>query len=169
MSLKLITIHIGENLLHMAIVNEDPYFVKFLIKHGVDCNQRCTGRFFFPDDQKKRIQETLTTEYPITPVDTNYKGLSYYGEYPLSFAAVLNQEEIVRLLISKYADPNKQDSNGNTVLHILIINDNVEMFKLLVESGRCDLTLKNRQNLTPLTLAAKLARNEVAIFLISIS
>ena len=35
------------------------------------------------------------------------------------------------------------------------------MFKFLIDSG-ADLTLKNRQGLTVLTLAAKLARKEVS-------
>jgi hypothetical protein len=145
----------------MAIVNEDLKYVRFLLKRGVDIHQRCTGKFFFPDDQKNRIQESLTSEFPITPVKTNYQGLSYWGEYPLSFAAYLNQEEIVRFLIANGADPNKQDSNGNTVLHILIINDNIEMLKVIVESKKCNFSLNNRQNFTALQLAAKLARHEV--------
>ena len=47
----------------------------------------------------------------------------YWGEYPLSFAACLGQEECARLLIAKGADPNLQDTNGNTVMHMLVIHD----------------------------------------------
>lgn len=47
----------------------------------------------------------------------------YYGEYPLSFAASLGQEECVRLLLAKGANPNLQDTNGNTVMHMLVIHD----------------------------------------------
>lgn len=47
----------------------------------------------------------------------------YFGEYPLSFAACLGQEECVRLLVAKGANPNYQDSNGNTVMHMLVIHD----------------------------------------------
>lgn len=45
----------------------------------------------------------------------------YWGEYPLSFAACLGQEECYRLILAKGADPNGQDTNGNTVLHMLVI------------------------------------------------
>ena len=87
-------------------------------------------------------------------------GNAYLGEYPLSFAAVTNQPDCVRLLIAGGADPNKQDFNGNTVLHMLVINDNLSMFKLLLEF-KASLDIENRQKLTPLTLAAKLARKEI--------
>lgn len=45
----------------------------------------------------------------------------YWGEYPLSFAACLGQEECYRLILARGADPDKQDTNGNTVLHMLVI------------------------------------------------
>ena len=111
--------------LHMAIINEDVNAVLYLINMNADLHQRCTGRFFCPDDQKDGQYESLTSEHPALPVKTNYQGFSYYGEYPLSFAAVTNQIDIVRILLAKGADPNKQDSNGNTVIHLMILNNNM--------------------------------------------
>ena len=57
----------------------------------------------------------------------------YWGEYPLAFAACLGQEECYRLMLAKGANPNLQDTNGNTVLHTLVMYDNRDMFDLLVE------------------------------------
>ena len=54
-----------------------------------------------------------------------------------------------------------QDMNGNTVVHMMVINDNIEMVKLLLEETKANLYIKNRQGYTPLTLATKLARQEV--------
>jgi len=48
---------------------------------------------------------------------------AYWGEYPLSFAACLGQEECVRLLHAKDADVNQKDTNGNTALHMVVIHD----------------------------------------------
>lgn len=45
----------------------------------------------------------------------------YWGEYPLSFAACLGQEECYRLMLARGANPNNKDTNGNTVLHMLVI------------------------------------------------
>lgn len=49
----------------------------------------------------------------------------YWGEYPLSFAACLGQEESYRLIVARGADPNNQDTNGNTVLHMLVIYEKI--------------------------------------------
>lgn len=42
----------GENTLHIAIVNEDPAMVKYLLDAGADVNERCFGAFMSPEDQK---------------------------------------------------------------------------------------------------------------------
>ncbi|KAL3870297.1 hypothetical protein ACJMK2_038373 [Sinanodonta woodiana] len=150
----------GENVLHMAIVNEDPAMVKFLLDKGADYHCRCCGNFFCPDDQKESRMDNPDHEWVDVSKKTNYEGYVYFGEYPLSFAACLGQEECVRLLRAKGANPNLQDANGNTVLHMLVIHDKTEMFDVLLSLG-ADLNIKNRQGLTPLTLAAKLARKDM--------
>ena len=54
-----------------------------------------------------------------------FSGYAYYGEYPLAFAASFGHEEIYDYLINHGADPNLQDTFGNTVLHVLVINNNL--------------------------------------------
>lgn len=115
---------LGESALHIAIVNENVHMVKFLLDHGANIHQRCCGRFFCPEDQKNARRDMLLKEAPSLPIETNYHGYFYFGEYPLTFAAILNQIDCVRLLIACGADINRQDSNGNTVMHLLVINNN---------------------------------------------
>ena len=50
-------------------------------------------------------------------------GFCYYGEYPLAFAACRGSEEIYDFLIDHGADPDAQDSFGNTVLHMVVIHE----------------------------------------------
>ena len=115
----------GESALHIAIINENPQMVKLLLKNGADVHQRACGKFFCPEDQKAERIDNLLSEYASLPSETNYNGYFYYGEYPLSWAAVLNQVECVRLLIAYGANVNKEDSNGNTALHMLVISNNL--------------------------------------------
>ena len=45
-------------------------------------------------------------------LNTNYKGLAYMGEYPLTWSAFLCNEGIYNLLLDKGADPDAQDTYG---------------------------------------------------------
>uniref|UniRef100_A0A913HGR3 ANK_REP_REGION domain-containing protein n=1 Tax=Strongyloides stercoralis TaxID=6248 RepID=A0A913HGR3_STRER len=150
----------GLSALHQAIVNEDSYMTGFLLQHGADVNARCYGAFFCADDQKSGRTDSLEHEYVDLPSKTNYTGRMYFGEYPLSFAACTGQVDCYRLLRAKKADPNLKDTNGNTVLHMTVIHEKLDMLKLAYETG-AKLQITNNQNLTPLTLAAKLGKKKM--------
>ncbi|XP_067932842.1 transient receptor potential cation channel subfamily V member 5-like [Watersipora subatra] len=154
----------GESALHFAIVHKDLDSVKLLIEKGAKIDQRATGRFFLPDDQK-------TTPPKKT---TNYEGEAYYGEYPLAFAACLGYETIYDYLLGKGADPNQPDSFGNTVLHMMVIKNKPAMYSYVarhpIKKGKHEirnyslagLADKDTTNgLTPLALANRLGRQQV--------
>lgn len=84
----------------------------------------------------------------------------YFGETPLAFAVCTNQPDSVRLLCAFKADPNTKDTNGNTTLHMCVIHEFKEMLELLHSLGG-KLHITNNQRLTPLGLAAKLAKKNV--------
>ncbi|KOC68960.1 Transient receptor potential cation channel subfamily V member 6 [Habropoda laboriosa] len=151
----------GESALHIAIVNEDPAMVKFLLDSGADVHERCVGNFMCPEDQKASRSDSLDHEWVCVTPETNYSGYVYWGEYPLNFAACLGQEECYRLILARGADPDKQDTNGNTVLHMLAT------FDMAYEVG-ASLAIRNAQHLTPLTLSAKLARIELFFHILNI-
>ncbi|XP_049296210.1 transient receptor potential cation channel subfamily V member 5 [Anopheles funestus] len=157
----------GESVLHLAIVNEDPAMVKYLLDHNSDVNERCCGTFMCPEDQKASRCDTLETEIVQMVQMTNYDGYVYWGEYPLSFAACLGQEECYRLVLARGADPDNKDFNGNTVLHMLVIYEKITTFDMGYEVGS-SLSIRNNQNLTPLTLAAKLGRVEMFFHIMNI-
>lgn len=144
----------GETSVHIAIVNGDLKSLKLLIgRCGADVHARARGRFFMPEDSKDKIKQA-----------TNYDGYAYYGEYPASFAACFENKEMYNYLIRKGADPNKQDSFGNTVLHLCVIHNKIDMFFHATQRKhkiRADTFVRNNVGLTPLTLAAKLGRKEM--------
>ncbi|KAL1459098.1 hypothetical protein WDU94_011106 [Cyamophila willieti] len=157
----------GESVLHMAIVNEDPAMVKFFLDNGANYHERCFGNFMCPEDQKASRTDSLDHEWVNLAVETNYEGYVYWGEYPLSFSACLNQEECYRLMLARGANPDSQDTNGNTSLHLLTIYEKVQTFDMVYELG-ADLGVRNCQNLTPLTLAAKLAMIDMFFHILNI-
>lgn len=157
----------GENVLHVAIVNEDPAMVKYLLDAGSNVHERCCGAFMSAEDQKASRYDNTDHEWVCVSSFTNYDGYVYWGEYPLSFAACLGQEDCYRLVLARGADPDAQDTNGNTVLHMLVIYEKIFMLDVAYEVGS-SLKIKNIQNLTPLTLAAKLARIEIFFHIMNI-
>lgn len=94
----------GENTLHIAIVNEDPAMVKYLLDAGANVNERCFGTFMSPEDQKASRADNTEHEWVDVNSMTNYDGYVYWGEYPLSFAACLGQEECYRLVLARGAE-----------------------------------------------------------------
>ncbi|XP_042782839.1 transient receptor potential cation channel subfamily V member 5 [Panthera pardus] len=132
---------VGQTALHIAIVNQNVNLVRALLAHGASVSARATG-----------------TAFRCSP-----RNLIYFGEHPLSFAACVGSEEMVRLLIEHGADIRAQDSLGNTVLHILVLQPNktfaCQMYNLLLSyDGRRDHLqsldlVPNHQGLTPFKLA----------------
>ncbi|XP_022434888.1 transient receptor potential cation channel subfamily V member 6-like [Delphinapterus leucas] len=131
----------GQTALHMAIMNQNVNLVKALLAHGASVSARAVGSAFC-----------------LSP-----HNLLYFGEHPLSFAACMGSEETVRLLIEHGADIRAQDSLGNTVLHILVLQPSktfaCHMYSLLLSHDRrrdhlqsLDL-VPNHQGLTPFKLA----------------
>ena len=105
-------------------------------QYGAELDRRATGRFFRPHDLKERN--------PFALKKSNYQGDAYYGEYPLAFAAATGNIEIYDYLIEESltetrpgqgkADPNAQDSFGNTVIHMTIIHNQ----KVGISRERCN-------------------------------
>ncbi|XP_075122815.1 transient receptor potential cation channel subfamily V member 6-like [Leptodactylus fuscus] len=136
-------IYKGETALHIAIVNQNLEMVKELIDRKADMHKaRAVGTFFAPRN----------------------KGQYYYGESVISFAACVGNQEILKLLVENGAPLDSQDSQGNTVFHILVLHPNKSMacktydFLASLISKQKTLYLENITNhkgLTPLKLAAQ--------------
>lgn len=80
--------YLGASALHLAIAYSNNELVNDLIDAGADVHQRATGRFFLPRDQQGSVAVK----------NTDYEGLAYFGEYPLAWAACVNNEGVYNLL-----------------------------------------------------------------------
>ncbi|XP_051999307.1 transient receptor potential cation channel subfamily V member 6 [Xyrauchen texanus] len=134
----------GLTALHIAAVNQNVNLVRELIIRGGDvATPRVTGMYF----RKRR------------------GGLLYFGEHILAFASCVGNEEMITMLIKAGANIRAQDSLGNTILHLLVLQHNkttaCQIFDMLMT---CDAELEptvpldmipNFRGLTPFKLAAK--------------
>uniref|UniRef100_A0A4W5QIB0 Transient receptor potential cation channel, subfamily V, member 6 n=1 Tax=Hucho hucho TaxID=62062 RepID=A0A4W5QIB0_9TELE len=135
---------LGMTPLHIAVVNQNVNLVCSLIGRGADvATPRVTGLYF----RKRR------------------GGLLYYGEHILAFAACVGNQDIISMVINAGASTRAQDSIGNTVLHILVLQPNktiacLVLDLLLARDVELDQAVPldmvpNYRGLTPFKLAAK--------------
>ncbi|XP_030328484.1 transient receptor potential cation channel subfamily V member 2 isoform X2 [Strigops habroptila] len=148
----------GQTALHIAIEKRSLELVKLLVENGADVHARAHGEFF-----KKKKEGVYF----------------YFGELPLSLAACTNQLEVVEYLLNnphQKARLQEQDTQGNTVLHalVMIADDTEENTKFvsttyveILKAGvKVDPTWKleeivNYDGLNPLQLAAKTGKVEI--------
>uniref|UniRef100_A0A8C6MH71 Transient receptor potential cation channel, subfamily V, member 1 n=1 Tax=Nothobranchius furzeri TaxID=105023 RepID=A0A8C6MH71_NOTFU len=141
----------GQTALHIAIERRSIFYVKLLVSKGADVHVKASGKFFQSHDGP----------------------YFYFGELPLSLAACTNQPDMVDYLMNnKYqqADAKLTDSQGNTVLHTLVVvadnsKENTEfitdIYDLILKNNaqlhpKVKLEdIENNKGLTPLKLAAK--------------
>lgn len=99
-----------------------------------------------------------------------FVGLAYLGEYPLSWAACLDDKVTYNLLIRHGADPNLQDTFGNMILHIIVARERLMFYSFALKhpfrQARDDIT--NIYGFTPLTMACLLGRDKVFAEIIEI-
>ncbi|XP_051874573.1 transient receptor potential cation channel subfamily V member 6-like [Pristis pectinata] len=144
----------GETPMHVAILKQDLEMVKELLNRGADVvNSRATGSCFVPGEDCR----------------------CYYGEFVLSFAACIGNEEIVRTLIKHNAPLDAQDSLGNTVLHMLVLQEEKSQIytmydlitSLVTEKQQPSLEdITNNDGYTPLKLAVAEGQLEMFNYLV---
>ncbi|XP_076827025.1 transient receptor potential cation channel subfamily V member 6 [Brachyhypopomus gauderio] len=141
----------GITALHIAVLNQNFNLVEQLIQRGADVSTpRATGLYF-----RKRP-----------------KGLIYYGEHILAFASCTGNKSIMSMLIKAGANIRAQDTFGNTLLHILVLQPNkiiacdIMEFLLKHEAEKNTTVpldmVPNYRGLTPFKLAAK--KGNVVVF-----
>lgn len=93
--------------------------------------------------------------------------LSSHGFTALGIAAHFGKEEIVKLLLTHYADPNIPSQNGYNVypLHASLGSNNTIISKMLIEAG-AEVNIVQQGKITPLHLAAQYGNIEIIIELL---
>ena len=130
----------GKNALFYAILSDkgdNPDVIGFLIQHGIDVN--CVGK-----------------------IEINEKNFETHS--PLSLAASKNMINTFKTLLDQDADPNFQISPSNdSILHICVKNNNIDMIKLLLKTNKIKFEVKNKEGKTAQELLSLETENGVKI------
>ncbi|CAF3345195.1 unnamed protein product [Rotaria socialis] len=128
-----------QTLLHRSIDENNESVACFLIRSGCDINSpRQTGL----NGETPDICKTLET--------------------PLHLACQWGLERVVSALIEHHADINKKDAEGNTPLHVAIINQHMSIINILICAPNLDLSIRNKQNQTAFACSIVSKNNEAA-------
>ncbi|CAH0549306.1 unnamed protein product [Brassicogethes aeneus] len=156
----------GVSALSLATINGNLEIVKDLVRNHADINAQdidgLSPLMFAVDNN-----HTETAEYLINQgADVNLRDSKYTGT-ALHFAAATGNVEIAKVLLSKKADIDAQDINGNSPLMFAVSNNHTETAKFLINQG-ADVNLRDsKDNATALHDAALTENVEIANVLLS--
>ena len=130
----------GESALSIAIAINTPDVVQFLIDNNAD----------------------------VTSIDNNGNNLAFYLAQSYNSRKADDFETKLKLLQIKGFDVTQAQKDGNTLFHLALNNDNLELLKR-VNQFKIDINAKNAEGITPLHKAAMKAHDESILkYLISI-
>ena len=98
------------------------------------------------DGDVSKVVEMVEAGMPVDITDREY------GFTALSAAAFNNRTDVVRCLLDKGADVNKQDRWGETALHVASIHNNTDVMRMLLQHGAIK-DIKDKHGLTPIDYA----------------
>ena len=126
-------------------------------------------RAFMIEDIKHRTRSAMVKLLIHHKVDVNLR--DKYGQHVLNWACKMNKFDLVKLLLEKClqdVELTPQDREGNTPLICAVINNNVNMVKLLVSALKkfsLSVDHRNNQDKTAYLKALEMGFNECASIL----
>ncbi|XP_072043178.1 rabankyrin-5-like [Amphiura filiformis] len=84
------------------------------------------------------------------------------GQGPLHRACEWGLEQVVQCLVEHQADVNAKDTEGKAPIHIAISNQHPTIINLLMSHPMLDLTVRDRNGLTPFAAAMTFKNNKAA-------
>ena len=142
----------GFNPLNIAIESGDMELTKFLITNGANVNslmQDGVSLIGYAIAQNNMDLLQILIENGANVNNTNGDS---WTDTPLKTASRLGLDNVVRILLSRNADINAVDMNGNTALHTAALNSQLSVVKLLLEKNP-NLDIQNKVGNTALHLA----------------
>lgn len=145
----------GMNSLHIAIETKNIDFCEMIINFNkmiVDTklsSGESTLQFACLFGEYQIVELLIKNSSNVDYQDTKYEYTA------LHYAINSGYNNIIKLLIDNNANINLQDFEGNTPLHFIINEKNIEIFKYIIENPKLNANLWNIKNELPLHLLLK--------------
>ncbi len=152
----------GNNSLHLAIFTRDINIIELILKKSdkdIIINSRTnigeTPLHYACNLQENKIVKLLINNN----ADINLQDFEH--EYNiLHYAINLGSIELVKICLNNNIDINRQDIYGNTALHYCVLENNLEIFNLIITSNyQINVNLWNIEGKIPLHLLLKNSNN----------
>ena len=141
----------GFNCLHLAVYKKNVEMVKILLKTNININANTisgeTALHFACNFENYEIVELLLGK----GADPNVQNFEHEIS-PLVYCITLRNKKILNLLLEHGADINTQDYYGNTPLHFVISEDDIESFDYIFEK-KPNVNIYNAESKLPLHIA----------------
>lgn len=142
----------GFNPLNIAIESGDMELTKFLITNGANVNSLMQDGVSLIGYAIAQNNMDLLQILIENGANVNYTNGDSWADTPLQMASRLGLDNVVRILLTRNADINAVDMNGNTALHTAALNSQLSIVKLLLEKNP-NLDIQNKVGNTALHLA----------------
>jgi len=151
--------HVGQSMLHGAVLSNSIGLSAYLIKLGVDVNSidhaNKTALGLAAELGHINMVELLIAKNASINGPYDYSGVMYPNVQPLHLAAFKNHDDVVQLLVKKGA-------NADAIVHICVMKGNLHMVNLFLDMGVCSVNALNEDRVSLLQLAAVSGKAEIA-------
>ena len=138
--------------LNTAIETGNMELTKFLITNGANVNSLMQDGVSLIGYAIAQNNMDLLQILIENGANVNYTNGDSWADTPLKTASRLGLDNVVRILLTRNADINAVDINGNTALHTAALNSQLSVVKLLLEKNP-NLDIQNKVGNTALHLA----------------
>lgn len=154
----------GDTALTAAADRGDVRIVNALLLGGADVNARgrnnWTALLLALEDERFEVANIL-----IGQPNLDFRAASPTGMTPLMVAVWHKRPDLVKKILSRGADPNHQDKEGDAALHGAAWFGEAKILELLLDAG-ANPNLKNKLGGTPLMWAASYGQDEAVQILL---